>query len=875
MDRTDVRSRNTDARIPVTFRWYAGPKMPPISTQEIIFYEDDTNFIGKIIMRRLGRTYVFTSYNAEPGLPSDVTILLDNHAHRHATGGDSLARSDVGADPIGPYTFTWTKAHTWSPASASTTPITINAAASQTADLVKVSTSGGTRIFTVDNTNAVGINEDDPQAHLVVQGTGFDPLTLSPLAWYKADAVGSSQPTNGQTANNWPQANTWIDSSGNSRHMDHTNEPTSLTYNTGVQNGMPSVLLAGDGYFYGSVGMISTAAYTVYSVFKRNGTGGTGSDFALLGDFANNYLKVPRAYIDGLGTNVEELWRVKYANDGSGQSTAVMYANNSPDPDTCHVWTVTKVGASTTHNFRKDGVDKGGISVIAPSQGASDPASWYGLKGIGSGAFHILEIIVYGAVHDPGQIAQVEGYLNSKYNLNGGGSSGTALPLTYWQSSAGTVLAQVDETGQLGVGVDPGTKVHILSTTEQLRLSYDTGGSTDASFTVSSGGDLTIAPDGGDTSITGTLTVSTSLSAGAAGFTVNTTGNLTKINTVTYSWPSSQGSADRYLRNDGSGTLTWAQISLTAGVTGTLPTTSGGTGLSSYTAGDIIYYASGTAFTTVPIGTSGTVLTSTGTAPQWSTLSSAGLAPNDAQYLTLATSTGLTNERLFTPGTGLTASDGGANNPYTLNCAHALLSASHTDTTAATPPTRGDVITGQGAPTASWTRLARGSTDHAFRVNSVGTDVGWGVLQIGGGGTGIATYVTGDILYADTNLSLARLADVATGNALISGGVATAPSWGKIGLTTHVSGTLPTGNGGTGLASYTAGDTIYYASGTAFTKVTIGSAGKLYRSTGTAPAWSTATYPDTAGTPGNNLTSDGTNWVSQVPFGAHTLCGGL
>lgn len=65
------------------------------------------------------------------------------------------------------------------------------------------------------------------------------------------------------------------------------------------------------------------------------------------------------------------------------------------------------------------------------------------------------------------------------------------------------------------------------------------------------------------------------------------------------------------------------------------------------------------------------------------------------------------------------------------------------------------------------------------------------------GGTGQSSYAVGDILYADTTTTLAKLADVATGNALISGGVGVAPSWGKIGLTTHVSGTLPIANGGT------------------------------------------------------------------------------
>lgn len=69
------------------------------------------------------------------------------------------------------------------------------------------------------------------------------------------------------------------------------------------------------------------------------------------------------------------------------------------------------------------------------------------------------------------------------------------------------------------------------------------------------------------------------------------------------------------------------------------------------------------------------------------------------------------------------------------------------------------------------------------------------------GGTGQTTYAVGDLLYASAATTLSKLADVATGNALISGGVTTAPSWGKIGLTTHVSGTLPVANGGTNASS--------------------------------------------------------------------------
>lgn len=53
---------------------------------------------------------------------------------------------------------------------------------------------------------------------------------------------------------------------------------------------------------------------------------------------------------------------------------------------------------------------------------------------------------------------------------------------------------------------------------------------------------------------------------------------------------------------------------------GTLNTSSGGTGLTSFTAGDLPYYATGTALSKLGIGTSGQILTSSGTAPQWSTL---------------------------------------------------------------------------------------------------------------------------------------------------------------------------------------------------------------------------------------------------------------
>jgi hypothetical protein len=84
-----------------------------------------------------------------------------------------------------------------------------------------------------------------------------------------------------------------------------------------------------------------------------------------------------------------------------------------------------------------------------------------------------------------------------------------------------------------------------------------------------------------------------------------------------------------------------------------------------------------------------------------------------------------------------------------------------------------------------------------------------GVLGATQGGTGQSSYSIGDILYADTTTSLARLADVAVGNALISGGLNAAPAWGKIALASAVSGTLPVANGGTGVTTSTGtGDVV-------------------------------------------------------------------
>ena len=121
-------------------------------------------------------------------------------------------------------------------------------------------------------------------------------------------------------------------------------------------------------------------------------------------------------------------------------------------------------------------------------------------------------------------------------------------------------------------------------------------------------------------------------------------------------------------------------------------------------------------------------------------------------------------------------------------------------------------------------QITSGTVGSAYLTGSYTGITGVGTLTAGTwnataiaaiyGGTGQTTYAVGDLLYASSTTALSKLADVATGNALISGGVTTAPSWGKIGLTTHVSGTLPVANGGTNITSYAVGDIVYASAAT-------------------------------------------------------------
>lgn len=94
----------------------------------------------------------------------------------------------------------------------------------------------------------------------------------------------------------------------------------------------------------------------------------------------------------------------------------------------------------------------------------------------------------------------------------------------------------------------------------------------------------------------------------------------------TWDTPSSAGTVTSVAVSGGSTGLTTSGGPITSSGTitfaGTLITSNGGTGLSSYSAGDMTYYTSGTALTKLGIGATNAIMTSSGAAPQWTAAAS-------------------------------------------------------------------------------------------------------------------------------------------------------------------------------------------------------------------------------------------------------------
>ena len=336
-----------------------------------------------------------------------------------------------------------------------------------------------------------------------------------------------------------------------------------------------------------------------------------------------------------------------------------------------------------------------------------------------------------------------------------------------------------------------------------------------------------------------------------------------------------------------SGTITMA---------GTLITSNGGTGISSFTAGDTLYYATGTALDKLAIGSAGFFMTSSGTAPTWtdpttlavgSATNLAGGAAGDLPYQTGAGAT-----TFLTLGTATHILTAGASAPQYTDPANISVGAA----TNVSGGNANQIVfnTGVGAtsfiaaPTVANTYLEWSGSAFQWSSNPLGTvtsvDVSGGTtglttsggpittsgtitlagtLAVANGGTNQTSYTDGELLIGNSTGNTLAKATLTAGTGISvtngSGSITIAAtnngtvtsvdvSGGTTGLTTSggpvtgsgtitIAGTLITSNGGTGLTTYTAGDIVYYASGTALSKLALGTQGQVLRAGASAPEW--------------------------------------
>lgn len=154
----------------------------------------------------------------------------------------------------------------------------------------------------------------------------------------------------------------------------------------------------------------------------------------------------------------------------------------------------------------------------------------------------------------------------------------------------------------------------------------------------------------------------------------------------------------------------------------------------------------------------------------------------------------------------------------------------------------GDLLYASGATTLS--KLADVAAGSFLRSGGVNVAPAWSTTLWPN------TLTTGDVLYASSSTQVSRLAGVATGNVIISGGVGTAPSFGKV-TSSHVNSTIATILGGvnsditeffnpiTFQDAVTVSSTIAILGAMEDSAASIGSAGNVLTSTGGGVEWST------------------------------------
>lgn len=228
---------------------------------------------------------------------------------------------------------------------------------------------------------------------------------------------------------------------------------------------------------------------------------------------------------------------------------------------------------------------------------------------------------------------------------------------------------------------------------------------------------------------------------------IATAGILRLANAEVIAWRNAGLSGNNTLTSDSSDRLVYNGTVIFSS-TGVVPVTAGGTNISSYTAGDILYASGTTTLSKLGIGAANTVQVSTGSAPSWALITNSNIDASAAIARSkVATSTAYR----------IVAND--ASGALGVNAAltnHRIIVA---DTN------------GQLANNAALT------AGHVIYADSNGELAGEAALLATRGGTGFGSFTVGAILYADTTTTLARLNPSTSGKFLRDNGVGVAPSY--------------------------------------------------------------------------------------------------
>lgn len=232
--------------------------------------------------------------------------------------------------------------------------------------------------------------------------------------------------------------------------------------------------------------------------------------------------------------------------------------------------------------------------------------------------------------------------------------------------------------------------------------------------------------------------------------------------------------------------------------TGTLAYDQGGTGQTTYAAGDIVYASATNTLSKLAVGTSGQVLKVAGGVPSWATDTTTGTVTSVAlsapAVFTVSGSPVTTTGTLALTysGTALPEANGG---------------------TAQTTYTTGDLLYASGANTLS--KLAVGTTGQVLKVAA-----------------GVPSWATDTTTGTVTSVGLSAPAFLTVGSSPVT-------SSGTLALT--YSGTaIPAANGGTAQTTYATGDLLYASGSNTLAKLGIGTSAQVLTVTGGVPAWGSA-----------------------------------